>query len=244
MRLLILSLLVFGILLAGCIFPPPEQNQTNETNNTTIIPPPVKNPSFTITSPTPDQVIVTQETVADVTLSLSTQNLVLKQPGGVGKKGEGHFKVTVDNNPAIIITSKNYVIAGLGVGEHTVKVDLWTNDRKSYGIGKQVTFTVEKEKLPPYEPKDYTVSVKDFSYEPADLTVKVSDRVTFVNTGKFPRSATCFIDGKQVFDSRVLGPGQNATITMNQLLTCEYYSVTHPIMKGKITVESNGNENQ
>ncbi|VVC02901.1 Uncharacterised protein [Candidatus Bilamarchaeum dharawalense] len=239
MRLVILSLLVFGMLLAGCFTPPPEQNQTNETNttdqNTTVY----KNPSFTIVSPTSGEVILTQENVADVTLSLNTQNLVLKQPGGVPKKGEGHFKVTVDNNPAITVTSKNYVIAGLAVGEHTVKVALWTNDQKSYGMDKQVTFIVEKEIPPPYVPKDYTVTIKDFSYEPADLTVKVSDRVTFVNTGNFPRSATCFIDGKQVFDTNVLGHGQNVTLTMNQMLNCEYYSVTHPIMKGRVIVESN-----
>lgn len=243
MRLFILTLLVFGILLTGCILPPPpDQNSTNSTNDT-ITPPVVKNPSFTITSPSSDEVFITQGTTYDVTLVLTTQNLVLKQPGGTPKQGEGHFRVTVDNEQPITITSKNYVIPSLGIGEHTIKIELLTNDRKSYGSPKQVSFIIEKEKILSYEPQDYTVSIKDFSYEPNDITVKVSDRVTFVNTGNFPRSATCFIDGKEIFDTNVLGNGQNATLVMDQILTCEYYSVTHPIMKGKIKVESNGVEN-
>ncbi|MFH1785630.1 MAG: hypothetical protein ABH842_04330 [Candidatus Micrarchaeota archaeon] len=241
MRLIILSLLVFGLLLFGCFEPPIDQNQTNTTNNTTIIQP-VKTPSFTITSPTSYESIYTQEETADVTLSFNTQNLVLKQPGGVAKSGEGHFKVTVDADPAVTITSKNYVIAGLGLGEHTISVDLWTNDKKSYGISKQVTFTVEKEELPAYEPQTYTVTINDFSYSPAELTVKRTDSVIFVNSGNFPRSATCFIGGAEVFDTEVLGPGKNATIVMNEVLSCEYYAVTHPIMKGMIIVEPNGRE--
>ncbi|MFH1521007.1 MAG: hypothetical protein ABID61_05150 [Candidatus Micrarchaeota archaeon] len=243
MRLFILTLLVFGMVLTGCFSPPPEQNDTNSSTNDTITPPVVKNPSFVITSPISDEVFIIQGTTYDVTLVLTTQNLVLKQPGATPKQGEGHFRVTVDSEQPITVTSKNYLIPSLGIGEHVITIELLTNDKKSYGSSKQVMFTIEKEKILSYDPQDYTVTIKDFSYTPDDLTVKVSDRVTFVNTGNFPRSATCFINGNEIFDTNVLGKGQNATLVMDQIMTCEYYSVTHPIMKGKIKVESNGVEN-
>ncbi|MDD5172061.1 MAG: hypothetical protein PHF60_03425 [Candidatus ainarchaeum sp.] len=240
---------LFGItvaflLIAGCLGVGEQpQNVTNETNETPP-PPPVKVPSFTITSPGQGETVLIQGDTGDITLLISTQNLLLKQPGGVAKNGEGHFKITVDNGNPLTVSTKTYVLSGMTVGEHTVKVELYNNDRTSYSpsISKQVTFNVEKEKPAEYIPQEYTVSIEDFAYDPADITVKVGDSVTWDNTGAYPRSATCFINGKQVFDTTVLGPGKSATIKMVETMECEYYSVTHVAMKGHITVESNGSE--
>lgn len=242
MRHLLLGLILVTLMIAGCLGPEQPQNVTNETNVTPPPPPPVKMPSFTITSPGAGEAVPVQGDVGDVSLTMSTQNLVLKQPGGAAKTGEGHFKVTVDGGTPLTVTTKTYVLSGLATGEHTVKVELYNNDKTPYSpkISKEVTFTVEKEKPAEYVPQEYTISIKDFAYDPADITVKVKDRVTWENDGAYPRSATCFINGKQAFDTTVLGPGKSATITMNKTLECEYYSVTHMAMKGHITVESNG----
>jgi plastocyanin len=231
-------------MIGGCLGPEQPQNVTNDTNVTPPPPPPVKTPSFTITSPGEGETVLIQGETGDITLLMGTQNLVLKQPGGMAKNGEGHFKITVDNGNPLTVSTKTYVLSGISVGQHTVKVELYNNDRTAYSpsISQQVTFNVEKETPAEYIPQEYTVSIEDFTYDPAQLTVKVGDSVTWENTGAYPRSATCFINGKQVFDTTVLGPGKSATITMNETMDCEYYSVTHMAMKGHIKVESNGTE--
>lgn len=239
MRTLIICLLLASVMLFGCFGETPPANDTNVTPPPT--PPAAKTPSFTIASPADGSVVYVQGETGDVTLSLSTQNLVLKQPGGAANKGEGHFKVSVDGGTATTVTSKTYLLSGLTLGQHTVRVELLNNDRTSYApaIIRESTFTVEPEQPPEYVPQTYTVNIEDFSYEPAAITVKVSDSINFVNTGAYPRSATCYIGGSEKFDTDVLGPGQSATVTFTEMMDCEYYSTTHFAMKGHVTVQGN-----
>ena len=241
MRALILGLILVSLMVSGCFSPPPEQNITNETPPP---PPPAKTPVVSISSPAVGDVILTPDETADVTLSINTQYLTLKAPGGTAKAGEGHFRVVIDGGSPQTLSNKNYLMSGLALGEHTVSVELLNNDRTPYtpSVKKTVAFTLEKEKPAVYVPQEYTVNVKDFSYDPSSLSVKVSDRITFVNTGAYPRSATCFIDGKQVFDTTILAVGKNATITVDRMFECEYYSTTHRAMTGFLKVESNGME--
>src|SRR5262249_7564016 len=158
-------------------------------------PPPPKPPIFSITSPTDGQVFTVSGDTSDVTITLTTQNLILKQPSGAAKKGEGNFQITVDSGTPVTVASKSYTITPLPVGSHKVKVELMNNDKTSYiGVSpKTVTFTIEKEKPKEYVPKTYTVKLKDFSYDPATLTAKVGDSIVFENDGSFPRDATCFV---------------------------------------------------
>ncbi|HSB47365.1 MAG TPA: hypothetical protein VLD37_05095 [Candidatus Bilamarchaeum sp.] len=240
MRTLVLGLILVSMLSLGCIF----QSETNVTNNTTAPPPPPpppKTPSFSIASPGAGEVMVVPGDTTDVTLTLTTQNLILKAPAGAKKVGEGHFSVTVDGGAPQVFSTKNIVLSGLTVGGHTIKVELMNNDKTPYSpaISKEVTFTIEKEKPKVYEPQTYTITMHDFTYEPSSITVKRTDYVTFQNTGAFPRSATCFIAGKQVFDTTILGPGKSATIQLNETFECEYYSTTHKLMVGSIKVEPN-----
>lgn len=237
-RVLGLFLVLLMIMLVGCTAEKPVQNTTNETPPPPL---PVLNPSVTILSPADGDVIYTTDDTADVTLSVSIHDLVLKAPGGQAKQGQGHFKLTIDGGEPQIVITKNYVISGLTLGEHTIELELLNNDRTPYSpeIKKQVSFTIEREEPPEYVPKEYRVDIKDFSYEPDNLTVKVSDKVIFTNTGAYPRSATCFVEGKKVFDTGVLGPGQNATITMDKPTECEYYSLTYRAMTGTIVIEEN-----
>jgi plastocyanin len=216
-----------------------------EDNDTQTEPPPVpvvKPPSFTILSPGEGETVFTEGDSLDVTLALSTQNLVLRQPGGAAKKGEGHMRVSVDGGPAVVMVGKNLVLSSIAPGEHTIEVEVVNNDQSSYSpmVKRSVAFTIERTKPAEYEPSEYTVTINDFAYAPAELTVMDQDSVAFVNEGAYPRSATCFIDGKQVFDTGVLGPGASKTIQMEGVFECEYYSTTHRAMTGMITVQSNG----
>ena len=248
-RLLIISVLIGGLVLsgmmgAGCLgFGTPVNETANQTNQTAP-PPVVKNPTIAITSPLDCMSIETANlNGVGVTLQISTQNLVLKQPGGAAKKGEGHFRVTIDDGTPFMLSAKSYDVTGLGYGTHTIKVELLNNDNTPYSpaITKSVSYTISQSAPPLYVPQAYTVSITDFAYSPSELTVHVSDSVTFVNNGKSPRSATCFVAGSQVFDSKVLGPGQSATVTMDQVAECEYYATTFRALTGTMHILPNGN---
>ncbi|MBD3210913.1 hypothetical protein GF318_06045 [Candidatus Micrarchaeota archaeon] len=238
---LLIALVALSLVFSGCFLLEEEEEENVTENVTPPPPPPPPNPGIAITSPTEGETILMEGETSDVTLVLSSQNLVLMPPGGTKQTGEGHFRLTLDGTVMGTFASKIHVIEGLGPGSHTLEVELLHNDGTSYmpRIAKQVTFTLEQQEPEEYEPQEYNVIMKDFEYEPASLTVKQTDSVTWVNEGNFPRSATCFKDGAEVFNTGVLGPGQSRTLAFNDVLECEYYSTTHPPMKGTLTVESN-----
>ncbi|MFH0884340.1 MAG: hypothetical protein V1861_01365 [Candidatus Micrarchaeota archaeon] len=243
MKALILGLILATLVISGCVIFEQQQNTTNETPPPPPPPPPPKAPVVSIVSPTAEEVILSQEDTADVTLTLSTQNLIVKAPGSAAKVGEGHFRVTVDDAVPQTVTTKTYLISGLTVGSHKIKVELLNNDRTMYvpAVVKEVSFTIEKEKPKEYVPVDYTVSITD-KYTPSSLTVKVGDRVTWTNNAQMPHTATCFISGQKKFDTQTLAPGKSATITMTEIMECEYYSQIFRALTGNIKVESNGTE--
>ncbi len=250
MKMLVLGLLLVSLVISGCTMFGGQP--VNLTNNTTAPPPPPppKNPSFSISAPSDGQLITIAATdnSTDVELTLTSQNLVLKQPGGAAKKGEGYFKLTVDDGDAINLTAKTYTISGLAPGNHTIKVELYNNDRTPYSpsLSKQVTIEIDQEAPATYTPQNYTVSIEPGAkvgtedFNPANLTVKVGDSVTWVNSGSVPQSATCSQGGKIIFDTKTLGAGQSATMTFNDLLECDYYSSLFRAMVGHISVVSNG----
>ncbi|MBU0532405.1 hypothetical protein KKB44_02835 [Candidatus Micrarchaeota archaeon] len=242
MRHILFALMIASLVLSGCFFFGEEE--MNVTENETLPPPlpPTPIPVFSITSPMSGEVLLVDGETGDATLTLSTQNLLLRAPGTATKKvGEGYFALTVDGVSQETFSNKVYVVTGLELGEHTVEVELLHNDGTPYipQITQEVSFTLEQEEPEVYVPQQYTVKVKDFEYEPASITVKVSDSITFVNEGNFPRSATCFIGGKQKFDTGIIASGKSATITLTEEMECEYYATTHALMKGTIVVESN-----
>src|SRR4030095_11648828 len=246
MRMLVLGLLLVSLMVSGCVIFGQQEQVANNTTAPPPPPPPPKPVSFAIASPGAGEVMVVPGNTSDVTLTLTTQNLVLKSPGGAKKAGEGYFKVTVDDKPEESVTTKTFLISGLALGNHTIKVELFSNDRTSYtGVQpKEVMFTIEKEKPTEYVPQEYKVNMKDFTFEPATVNARVSDRITFTNTGAFPRDATCFVGPKQEFDTKVLQPGKSATITVTEPFECDFYSSLHRAMVGHMKVIPNGMENQ
>jgi plastocyanin len=238
-KLIMFGLVLASILLFGCTLgAQPAQNVTNETPAPVEV---VKTPTFTIASPTPGQVVTMAGSTADVTLTVSYQNLALKPPGGAAKKGEGHFRVTVDSGQPATVSTRNYIMANLAPGAHTAKVELLNNDRTKYvpAIEKTVSFVVESEEPAVYVPVSYEVTINSFVYTPSEVNAKVGDSITFTNTGAFPMSATCFIAGKQVFDTRVLAINQAATVTLDQEMDCTYYSTTQRSATGRVVVTAN-----
>ncbi|MCI0504282.1 hypothetical protein L0Y65_06265 [Candidatus Micrarchaeota archaeon] len=246
MKALILGLVLAAFVISGCTFFEQPQNTTNETPPPPPPPPVVKKPVITITSPGSGELIMSEGDAIDVTLTIGTQNLIVKSPGGAAKVGEGHFRVTVDDGVPQTVTSKTYVLSALGAGEHRVKVELLNNDRTQYSpaISKETAFTVEKQKPPEYVPQNHTVSISDTAYSPSSLTVKVGDSVTWTNNGARPQTATCFIGGSKVFDTGSVAVGKSVTIKMTETLECDYYSILFRAISGKIKVESNGTETQ
>ena len=240
MKSLVLVLLLASILVSGCMILGEEENVTENVTPPPPPPPPPPTPSFSITSPLEGELVMIPDEGGDVTLLMTTQNLILRSPGGTRKVGEGHFQITV-NGTSEVSSSKIFVMSNVEPGNYSVEVELLHNDGTSYvpSITDSVSFTVEKMAPEVYEPVTHTVSIKDFEYDPSSLTIKAGDSVTFSNDGAFPRSATSFQDGKEVFDSEVLGPGKSATVTIYQIGTFEFYSTTHRAMTGTLTVESN-----
>ncbi|MBN1169738.1 hypothetical protein JXA56_01820 [Candidatus Micrarchaeota archaeon] len=237
MKSVILSLLLMAALLSGCVIFGEEEAVVNETEGPPP-PPPPKTPVILISNPVSGEMIIVPEEGGEVDLVITTQNLILKPAGGSKKTGEGHFLITV-NGQSSEFSGKIYSVPVIP-GEYTVEVELRHNDRTSYSpsIVRAVSFAVQAEEPEVYVPREYTVKIRDFSYDPEELTIKVSDKVVFVNEGTFPRSATCFISGKQIFDTGVIGSGKQATITAEQIASCEYYSTTHRAMTGKLVIES------
>ncbi len=228
--------LAFGILILvfGCIDfgeAAPEENETVEPTPE----PAVRTPSFTIVSPDGGEVITTETAYGSVDVVLSTSDLIIKPEGSVPNKvGEGHFSVSVNDGDKLHIFSKTYTLEGIEPGSHTLRVELLNNDHTSYSppIVKTVNFYIEKISTE-YVPKDYTVTIHDFSYDPETITVTKGDRITWENKGAYPRTATY----TGVFDTDVIAPGGNATVTMDTAGTFEYYSLTYFAMKATVIVE-------
>jgi plastocyanin len=235
---LVLALAV--LMIAGCTETP--QSQNNTTNVTPPPPPAVKNPTISISSPISAEVMTVPGNSANVTLTVTTQNLVLKKPGGAAKKGEGYLRVTLDNNAPLTVATKAYTLENVPLGAHTLKVELYNNDNTAYSpaIVKTTSFTIQKEKPKDYVPQTYIVTVKDNKFDPANLTIKVKDSVTWVNNGNVPVTATCTENGKVVFDTKSMAAGKNATLTFTEVLECEYYSQLFRATKGYLKVEPNG----
>jgi len=226
---------VFGILilLFGCI---DFGGQAPQENETVVEPPPqiAPAPSFIIITPDEGEVLTTDAEYGSVDIVLSTSNLIIKPSGTtVNEAGEGHFAISVDGGDAVHVFSKTYTLEGVESGTHTLRVELVNNDHTPYSpsVVKTVNFYIEKTSAE-YVPKDYTVTIHDFSYDPETITVNVGDRVTWENKGAYPRSATYV----GVFDTEVIGPGESATVTMEKAGAYEYLSLTYSAMKGTIVV--------
>jgi len=228
---LLLALVGLFIILAGCF----EQPQTNEQNNTSVVEnktKPVVLPSFTIVSPEENEEIKVDGKSGSVTVILSTKDLVIKR-SGQNKIGEGHFVFVLDDGEPIDVYEKSYTLENVGVGDHTLQIEIVHNDGSSYipRISKSLHFTVAPT-VKEYVPTTYTITIKDFSYEPSYLEVNVGDTVIWINSGNYPRTATC----TNFFNTGIVSAGKNASVVMTKPFECDYFSLNYPAMKAHIKV--------
>jgi len=236
MRQLILASLLLAIILFGCINigGQPPQNQTNVTPP----PPPAPQPSFVITEPADGGTVYSMDDTADLNVVLTTYNLQVRPAGAPKKDGEGHFRISADGGAYSSFYSKSYTLQGLGLGIHTVRVELVNNDNTQYSpaVARTATFEVVRSTPPVYRPQGYSVDVLDFAFSPENITVKVGDTITWNNKGAYPRSAT----STGSFDTKIIAPGGSATLAMNKEGTFSYFALTYTAMKGTVVVQSNG----
>jgi len=231
MKKMFIAMLLFGILMFGCLgepeTPPEEPEEVPEE------PVAVPDPSFAVTSPADGVVIKTTEEFTDVTVSLAVQNLIVKPPGGSAEKGYGHFHFTLDQGSPVVVSSKTHTLIGLEPGEHTLMIELMNNDHSAYSpaITRTVSFTIEEEATE-YQPKELEVVIRDFSYEPEDVSATVGDTIVWKNEGRYPRAAMC--DG--MFDTKMIAPGESSSTTMEKAFSCDFFTPNYPTMTGHITV--------
>lgn len=85
----------------------------------------------------------------------------------------------------------------------------------------------------PVVEEEFRVEITDFAFSSPQLTVSKGARVTFVNKGKYPHSAT---GDTSSFDTGVLASGGEKTIPFMTAGTFTYHCSQHPTMRAQITV--------
>lgn len=238
-RNLFLLLVIFGsvFLLFGCVAAQSTPLENQSSNQTT--PAPVLSPSLTIVSPQSGTTFTSDEKTYSVDVSINYQNLVLKSPTQANKKGEGHIKYFVDDVDLGLIKSKSFTIPSLELGDHTLRVEVLNNDGSLYSprIFKEVFFTISPSQNPASAPSAYVVEILDSGFTPSLLNAHVGDSIVFVNKMSSPQSALSVVNGVELFNTKVIGPNMNSTVTLTYSGEIEYYSFVRPQVKGKLVVQ-------
>jgi len=231
------ALLGLSLIFPGCLG---GGSTANNQTNVTPSPPPAPTPSFTIVEPAQGDSITSSDDTANVSITLSASNLQIEPSGMPNAAGEGYFEISIDGGDYSSVYGESYTIPDVGVGTHTIEVQLVNNDGTPYSppITQSVTFAVVQYQSPVYIPETYSISIGNFSYSPANLTVNVGDSINWTNAGAYPRSATSTGN----FDTNVLSPGASAVTVMENEGTFNYFSLTDVAMTGTITVESNSSD--
>lgn len=224
---LLAPMLLFGCVDTGGIIKSGEQGTVVPTEE-------VKVPSFRVSAPSQGEIIKTDADSVDVTVTVSTTNLVVKNPSSKKVVGEGHFSISLDDNPAVLVYDKTYTFKEVVPGEHTITVELVNNDHTKYVPAqvKKATFLVEK--TAPAVPQGASVTIGSGKFVPQDVTVKAGGVVTWTNTDTMAHIITFLnMDGA---DSGVIATGGTYAITFSTPGAYNYMSKKVPTMTGTVTV--------
>jgi plastocyanin len=82
--------------------------------------------------------------------------------------------------------------------------------------------------------KPGTVKIADFKFAPEKVTVQAGTKLTFVNDDDANHTATA---QDKSFDTKTLGKGGTASVTLNKPGTYKYYCAFHRFMEGEIDVK-------
>ncbi|MGV8176675.1 MAG: cupredoxin domain-containing protein [Candidatus Bilamarchaeaceae archaeon] len=229
---MILLVLLAPMLLFGCIDTSGIIKSGDQGTATPVEE--VKVPSFRISAPSQGEIIKTDADGVDISVTISTTNLVVKNPSSKKVMGEGHFSISLDNNPAVLSYDKTYEFKGVVPGEHTITVELVNNDHTKYVPAqvKKVTFLVEK--TAPAVPQGASVTISSGKFAPQDVTVKAGGVVTWTNTDTMAHIITFLnMDGAE---SGVMATGGTYAITFSTPGAYDYMSKKIPTMTGTVTV--------
>jgi len=79
-----------------------------------------------------------------------------------------------------------------------------------------------------------SVVIQNFAFQPQDVTINVGESVTWINRDPVGHTATS--DAQGVFDTGVIAPGGNKTVSFAVAGTYAYHCSIHPTLKGTVTV--------
>ena len=108
-----------------------------------------EHPLLSLLTPRIGQVVIGKT----VTVQVFSSNTKIKQTAGKNKQGEGHLKITVDNNVPITtaVTTYRLNIGALSEDKHAVTVELVQNDGTSFSppVVKSSEFSILRSGLKP-----------------------------------------------------------------------------------------------
>ncbi|MFA6530881.1 MAG: cupredoxin family copper-binding protein [Candidatus Micrarchaeia archaeon] len=233
-KIAIFALLVVGMLAVGCInfggepiyqvtIGPNDQNSATQ----------IKYPSLQLISPTDGEKIQTNGTSVNVAVLVETSNILLRTPAMKNVPGEGHLYFALDSSKEITTEKKGYTFENVGLGVHTLKVEIRHNDNTPYNpkIMKIITFTVQKDS-DMHTATSYEVSIENGTFVPREIQIRVGDTVTWRNNDIMPHTATSTGN----FNTGAISQGSWSNVTFNQEGTFEYICTLHPSMIGKVIV--------
>lgn len=83
------------------------------------------------------------------------------------------------------------------------------------------------------EQSSVTIEMTDYDFTPRNLSIRAGTRVTWINRGAIPHTATLRNGG---WDTGVLKQGESKTLTFDEPGTYQYLCTIHPNMQGTLTV--------
>ncbi len=221
------------MLLAGCVILEEEKQEVEEEQPKEVN---VPQPTIKITSPLNGENIISKE--GRVTVIIQTENILLRNPGGAKKEGEGHLKISVDGKEIATTSNKIYELT-LEPGEHTISVELLHNDGYSYypKVMDSVVVTVGEPEPQEYEPKTYEIVLNNTKMEPQEITIKRTDYLKFINKGTRPLSIVADSEEGMLFTTKVLANGESEVIQVNEVGEFRLISPLSPVVNGQLIVE-------
>jgi plastocyanin len=79
-----------------------------------------------------------------------------------------------------------------------------------------------------------SVVIQNFSFQPQDVTINIGESVTWINHDPVGHTATS--DSQGLFDTGVIAPAGNKTVSFAIAGTYAYHCSIHPSLKGTVTV--------
>ncbi len=197
------------------------------------------NPSFSLIYPSLGADLESVDEYMDLDVLLQTSDVTLTVPSSTNVEGEGHFVLTLDGD-SVVSAENSYVFKNVGVGEHTLKVELVNNDGSSHypQLQETISFNVVAQSGPTYEAKVHSVVLENGVFSPSSLDLKVTDKIVFGNLDSIPHGikVVYISTGEDLAISSPLINGQTFEVTFDDVGDYEFSSLSIPTISGTVMV--------